>query len=569
MVQWGRMRECMTDVVLTFDGAAGMVHADGVRRPGRASFSMLDGWRSCPGRWLADRMLPRPVEWDSPLVVGSIAHAALELAMREPDKPDPDWNVLCRRGVRLLAERNRRRGWGDDPTPEVVMPDGGVASGDDWADAAAKRLDCFRLTDALGRAPSPLACEEHVDGTVWGIPFTGSVDYVDGSQELGVTLVDWKTGRAPERADAKMRHADQLRLYALLWSHAHGFMPSGACDVYVEHRRMVGVDLSGEMIRGTGDWMRTVWDEVRSVTGVDGSGAFPLRPSPLCGWCPLARVCPNATVRGMKAREAMRSAWPADDPRFRVVGTHTQGVNVDDGRMVMSLLSMLDSTPSESEAEKPETVKTETGVDPWATREGEEALTRWGVTGSDTPRTDTVTEESSSDVADMPADKREETPVADAASPRTDTGVVLFEGRPYEGTWREGGLNAAGYGFSLLNTIAVRAMRLSSGREDWLDSTVDALLYATWGVARTVWGSAVPDLSGLRDGVVDSHQLYAWLDTMLCRDAWRALDAMLDMDVTVADAADAKELSRIVAAAGRLAARSLAVTRRFQGKETK
>ena len=64
------MRPCMADILLTFDGAAGTVRADGVRRPGRASFSMLDGWRSCPGRWLADRLLPRPTEWDSPLIVG-------------------------------------------------------------------------------------------------------------------------------------------------------------------------------------------------------------------------------------------------------------------------------------------------------------------------------------------------------------------------------------------------------------------------------------------------------------------------------------------------------------------
>lgn len=114
----------MADILLTFDGAAGTVRAGGVRRPGRASFSMLDGWRSCPGRWLADRLLPRPTEWDSPLIVGSIAHAALELAMREPTAAAPDWPALCRDGVALIGERNASRGWGDDPAPPVRMPDG-------------------------------------------------------------------------------------------------------------------------------------------------------------------------------------------------------------------------------------------------------------------------------------------------------------------------------------------------------------------------------------------------------------------------------------------------------------
>lgn len=561
----GRMRRGMADILMTFDGAAGVVHAGGVRRPGRASFSMLDGWRSCPGRWLADRLLPRPTEWDSPLVVGSIAHAALELAMREPTEAAPDWPALCRDGTALIGERNASRGWGDDPAPPVRMPDGRVASVEDWAARAAARLSGFRLTDALGRVPEPMACEERVDGVVWGIPFSGSIDYVDGAAG-GVTLVDWKTGRVPVRADAKARHADQLRVYALLWAHAHGFMPAGARDVYVEHRRAVDADLSGDAIRGTGAWMRAAWDEVRAATGADRSGEFGLRPSALCGWCPLARVCPNATIRGAKAREASRGAYDPDDPRFRILGTHARHGVHDDGRMTMSLLSMLDSTPPAQpgpKADVPEGV----GVDPWATREGVEALAHWGVTHEDAPG---VTPEDASDAAvtDVPpseASAPEPNPVGTASAPEpAATGRVrLFEGRPYEGTWREGALNAAGYGFGLMDQIAVRAMRLSRGHDTWERTVFDALLYAAWGVGRTVWADAVPDLPGLDEGRADPRRLYAWLDSTLCRDAWRALDAALDMDATVADAADAKELSRIIANAGRSASRALALARAY------
>lgn len=555
------MRVGMADVLLTFDGAAGMVHADGVRRPGRASFSMLDGWRSCPGRWLADRMLPRRVEWDSPLVVGSIAHAALELAMRSPTVDKPDWPALCRRGVELIGERNMERGWGDDPAPSVGLPDGRTATADDWADSAARRLSGFRLSDALGRRPAPVACEERVDGRAWDIPFTGSVDYVDGGDGR-VTLVDWKTGRPPRRADARLRHADQLRLYALLWSHGHGFMPAGARDVYVEHRRVVDADLSGDAIRTTGAWMRVAWEAIRSATGAGGSGAFPLRPSALCGWCPLARVCPNATIRGAGAREASRGAWDPDDPRFRVTGTHARRVVHDDGRMTMSLLSMLDSKPTASvENGSADTgpgapaPREGAGVDPWATPEGVRALAHWGVT------------------ADGKADAAEPDPPHPAASPvASDDGVRLFEGRPYEGTWREGSLNAAGYGFGLLDAMAVRAMRLARGHADWERDVLDALVYAAWGVGRTVWGRAVPDLPGLDAGRAEPRALFAWLDSTLCRDAWRALDAALDMDATVADATDARDLSRIVASAGRAASHALALTRAYhgpRGKESK
>ena len=120
-----------------------------------------------------------------------------------------------------------------------------------------------------------------------------------------------------------------------------------------------------------------------------------------------------------------------------------------------------------------------------------------------------------------------------------------------------------------MNQIAVRAMRLSRGHEAWERTVFDALLYAAWGIGRTVWGDAAPDLPGLDEGHADPRRLFAWLDSTLCRDAWRALDAALDMDATVADAADAKELSRIIANAGRSAARTLALTRAYHDPQGK
>lgn len=75
----------MKDTILEFDETNGTVRAD-VARPRHASFSSLDSWRSCPGRWLAGRALPRRYEWDSPLVLGSLAHGALQLAVtRQPE----------------------------------------------------------------------------------------------------------------------------------------------------------------------------------------------------------------------------------------------------------------------------------------------------------------------------------------------------------------------------------------------------------------------------------------------------------------------------------------------------
>jgi predicted 2-oxoglutarate/Fe(II)-dependent dioxygenase YbiX len=57
-----------------------------------------------------------------------------------------------------------------------------------------------------------------------------------------------------------------------------------------------------------------------------------------------------------------------------------------------------------------------------------------------------------------------------------------------------------------------------------------ALLRAQWVAGRAAFGAAVPDVPGLMDGRPERHALFMWLDAALCRDADRALRAMMDDD---------------------------------------
>ena len=148
----------MKDTILEFDETDGTVRAD-VARPRHASFSSLDSWRSCPGRWLAGRALPQRYEWDSPLVLGSLAHGALQLAVtRQPDVAHPDWHALVEAAVPMLREENRATGWKPDPIPDgVAKPDGSPMMEADWVSGAAAKLDRFRLTDVFGVPLHPAA----------------------------------------------------------------------------------------------------------------------------------------------------------------------------------------------------------------------------------------------------------------------------------------------------------------------------------------------------------------------------------------------------------------------------
>lgn len=307
---------------MTFDPAAGVARAS-LPRPGRASFSMLDKWMSCPARWAAEKLMPKPRLWGSPLVLGGIVHAALELACATPDVVAPDWRALCAKGVGVEYGRWRMRGWGDEPIPSgVAMPDGSPAMQDDWVAAAALKLSGFVLTDALGRVLEPAALEQDLEADVDGIPLRGAVDYrdVDG------TVVDWKTGGTPKYRDARRRHADQLRLYRLMLEADGVCEVRAARDVYVEHHAWAAADLSDAACTDTVSRFYHAWDGIVRATGADGSGVLPLRPSGLCAWCPVARACPLARIVPSGQRDVLSSVGP-DDLRVGFAGTHTGGWN--------------------------------------------------------------------------------------------------------------------------------------------------------------------------------------------------------------------------------------------------
>lgn len=524
----------MKDTILEFDETDGTVRAD-VARPRHASFSSLDSWRSCPGRWLAGRALPRRYEWDSPLVLGSLAHGALQLAVtRQPDVAHPDWHALVEAAVPMLREENRATGWKPDPIPDgVAKPDGSPMMEADWVDGAAAKLDGFRLTDVFGVPLHPAAAEQELRETIWGIPMTGSVDYRDA--ERGV--VDWKTGRKPDRDSGRMRHADQLRVYKALLETAGVCEVRRARDVYVEHRTFETADLSDEAMAATGSRMARAWDEMNRCVG---AGEFPLRPSGLCGWCPLANACPAATLYGAKARAAAARQWPADDARFRLArpatdpvagfglptGTQDGGENTRKETGVDLFEDLLDGTP----APKPEPVKSaepERGVDPWETAAGKAALEKWGVPGKAEPAQAEPGGKAEPAQAEPTgkAEPKEPEPTGKAESGKAEPagGKRLVFGKPFEPTVRDGdALNANAYGFSAsIMLSATAAIMCGSALSDRTRDTELLVLRLEWAAARTVFGANVPDVPGLADGDPEPAALGRWLDSTLARDTNR------------------------------------------------
>lgn len=513
----------MTDMrKLVFD--EGALLTGNVRMPAHASYSALNTFSTCPGMWVGGKVYKEPRRYGDPLTIGSIAHAALELAMRRPDELEPDWPALCREGIELERERNRlpENQWKGDPLPQdVVAPDGHVVTADEWADMAAERLRGFRLDLALNRPPTPAACEQRLETEVWGVPMVGSVDYRDRSGQI----VDWKTGRLPAPTDDKAAdHASQLRIYARMLETA-GIRVTGARDVYVEHNTARTADLSDEQMELTGMWASVTWARMRgSVT----AGRYGLTPSFLCSWCPLSKVCPKAMrIRGAKAADAYEIGLDWSDPDFDIQLGDAYRVQTKTGGN-MSVLSLLDDMPQQTQpkAHMP-------AADPWNSEEGRKAAERWGF--SDTTQLGGQSQSESQTVE--PSDLR------------------LVARKPYEPSLSEGHLNTAGYGFGQLQSMAAYAWGLD---HDDPYGTLMLLLKGEWAAARNVWGAIVPDIPGLKDGRPDRQALLDWLDTSLARDADRIMRTIMD-DRTKTD----------IGQAARDVAEIMTVTRRIVAGETK
>ena len=562
----------MKDFEATLDPVAGRLITHDVRPPRRASYSSLDTYGNCPAQWAFGRLWRETPEWDDPLTVGSIAHAALELAVATPSETEPAWLALTRRAIIVERERNLlpANRWKGDPIPAGVMtPNGRPAVDDDWARLAANRLNGFRLTDVFDGEPlRPAAAEQRIDAEVWGIPMTGSVDYRDESGRV----VDWKTGKLPAPGSSKAAsHQSQLRVYKALLA-TQDIQVTDARDVYVEHRVHHMADLSDDAMEATGALMRSRWDGMRRDAD---AGSYAMTPSYLCPWCPLARVCPLASpARGDKARRAAARGIDPADPRLHVAdgrpaGDPLAGMIPDacgqgkDKEDDMDLLDMLDTAPKPRKATLPPPEPWTKGPDPWDTAEGRKAAARWGM--EDKPK-----EEAKPDPSDDVDPWATPFPAKAALGSTTDGGEApwaakpeveakpetkaparrLVRGKAYDpSVLSEGDVNSAGYGFTRLTVMAAEAYAI--GPDD-PDATLLALIRAGWAASRAAWGANTPDVAGLAEGRPDAESLLRWLDSPLARDADEAIARLMPADGTPADR---------IGRAGRTAARALAAAR--------
>jgi ATP-dependent helicase/nuclease subunit B len=303
------------------------------------SSTRLEGWAKCPFAYLAERLLEvAPVEDPaqqlemSALVRGSLVHEVLEqfiteVVARPPERqpaPDQPWSAddhaRIRRIAQQLCDEYEGRGltgrpvfWRRDRAQIVALAERFLFDDDAKRRAAGSRPLAAEHTFGFGDGAPPVEITLD-DGRV--LRFRGSADRIDATDDGGLVVLDYKTGRADDYRRLSADNPDDggTRLQLVVYAQAARAF-AGRPDAPVTSEYWFVSDRGGFARLGY-----TVDDKVLAqvtttlgtiVAGIE-RGAFPAHP--IESFPPYV-PCSYCDPDGMGVAE-LRRGWQAmrDDP---------------------------------------------------------------------------------------------------------------------------------------------------------------------------------------------------------------------------------------------------------------
>lgn len=178
---------------------------------------------------------------------------------------------------------------------DVVAPDDPMKV-TSWRGEVAAKME--KVSDAIDlRALDVIGTEVPLENlTIAKVPLRGYIDvYAREPNKIDTRILDWKTGkpRTPYKGD-RDAYADQQRIYGMAIAALTGKLPVGATLIYTAVGQAKEVDYSREALRDTVDAFKRSYDMAQRNTD---TGVFEMKASGLCGWCPLALVCPTGNAK--------------------------------------------------------------------------------------------------------------------------------------------------------------------------------------------------------------------------------------------------------------------------------
>jgi hypothetical protein len=252
---------------------------DATLRLNKAALDALN----CDGRYLDLRS--QPFEWSPRLLLGKLAHRAIEL----------DHAGGFQRPVRDLVEH----AWMETATnrgsaANFVAELGGVAA-DGLRGAVSQHVISFRESFPSLPSTAEVRAEKPYTVRLAGgrVELRGVPDLVLGralATERRVLLVDLKTGRRSPH------HLHDMRFYALLATLSTGIAPFRVATYYLDEASWEHEDIEFDHLEAVA---RTVADKLLRAAALSGhpdDDQLRLVPGPACGWCRRATSCTAAAV---------------------------------------------------------------------------------------------------------------------------------------------------------------------------------------------------------------------------------------------------------------------------------
>lgn len=237
--------------------------------PKTLSPSSACSFSNCPASWVISRRMKRVEDPLSAAHIGTVVHKSLEElyslegALRTKDK--------LRELLGTITEGNK----------ELF----------DLAWDKARFI--FDIEDPALANPKML--ETAISTELNGVPFYGIVDRLDEGKD-GSKIVDYKTSGAKKAKPTQYAlnkygdsQGDQVTLYALALSKKFGGKVLGAELFFTGVGVKRVIDLTPSRKKRV---LRDFCETYEDIVAADCRKFFPYSPSPLCGWCPLAEVCP-------------------------------------------------------------------------------------------------------------------------------------------------------------------------------------------------------------------------------------------------------------------------------------
>ncbi len=251
---------------------------------GALSPSRASDFTTCPLLYRFRTIDRLPEEPTPAMARGTLIHSVLE---RIFDVPAPERTL--RTAVDLLPSS-----WdelvADEPELLAALGDAEASPAQTaaWlAESEPLLATYFAMEDP--RFLQPAHRELHVEYQLPDGPvLRGFVDRVDVAEDVGVRIVDYKTGRSPG-PHFEQKAMFQLRFYALVIWRMTGALPKMLQLTYLGNGEFLRLVPEIDDLRTFESKVRRLWE---SIVAISETGEWQPRPGAHCRWCSFTEFCP-------------------------------------------------------------------------------------------------------------------------------------------------------------------------------------------------------------------------------------------------------------------------------------